>query len=130
MSTIQMSSFLRRALLLDSAATTATGLLLVFGAPVLADMLGLPKALLVAAGIPLVPFAVLVAWLGTLRTVPPAAVWIVISSNTLWVLASVGLLLSRVFEPTVLGIVFVIAQAVAVAAFVEFQFVGLRRAHV
>ena len=127
MSAIPMSSFLRTALLVDAIATAATGALLALGGPFLERWLGLPSALLVAAGLPLLPFAALVAWLATRVSTVRGAVGLVVAANALWVVASVALLVSDAFEPTLLGVAFVLAQAAAVAAFAECQFVGLRR---
>ena len=127
MSAIPMSSFLRMALLVDAIATAATGALLALGGPFLDAWLGLPSALLVSVGVPLLPFAALVAWLATRETAAPGAIRFVMASNALWVAASIALLLSSAFEPTLLGVAFVLAQAGAVAVFAECQFVGLRR---
>ena len=46
MSNVHPNPFLRNVLMLDAAASGATGLLLVAGAGVLEDLLGLPVALL------------------------------------------------------------------------------------
>ena len=127
MSSIHTSPFLRGALLVDAVATAATALLLTAGATVLDDLLGLPSRFLVMVGAPLIPYAALVAWLGTRATTSPSVIRLVVFSNLAWVVASVALLVSRVFEPTLLGVVFVSVQAVAVAFFAELQFVGLRR---
>jgi hypothetical protein len=129
MSTIQTSSFLRGVLLVDAVATAVTALLLSIGATFLDDLFGLPSRFLVMVGVPLIPYAALVAWLGTRSTTSPNMVRFVVWSNLAWVAASVGLLVSRVFEPTLLGVVFVSAQAIAVAALAELQFVGLRRVY-
>jgi hypothetical protein len=130
MSAIPMSSLLRTALLVDAAATAATGLLLAAGASLLSGILGLPSAFLIAAGLPLLPFAAFVAWLGTRTAAPPAAIHFVVWSNALLVAASIGVVAARVFEPTVLGVGFILAQAAAVSAFAAFQLVGLRRVHI
>jgi hypothetical protein len=127
MSTIQPSSFLRGVLLVDAVATAATGVLLTLGASFLDDLLGLPSRFLVTVGVPLIPYAAFVAWLGTRHTTSPAVIRFIVWSNVAWVAGSVALLASRVFEPTALGVVFVVAQAIAVAFFAELQFVGLRR---
>jgi hypothetical protein len=50
----------------------------------------------------------------------------VIALNVAWVIASGVLLLSGQIHPNTLGYGFVIAQAIAVAAFAEMQYVGLR----
>jgi hypothetical protein len=55
MSTIQPSPFLRNVIVLDAAASGATGLLVIAGAGLLEGLLGLPAALLRGAGLVLVP---------------------------------------------------------------------------
>ena len=61
------------------------------------------------------------------RTSRAAAVKAIIALNVLWVLGSVGLLVSGWVAPTVLGYAFVIVQAIVVGVFAELQFIGLRR---
>jgi hypothetical protein len=51
----------------------------------------------------------------------------IVAINALWVAASLGLLVSGVVAPTLLGYAFVIAQALAVALLAGLQFAGLRR---
>lgn len=127
MPTLQSNPFLRNALLLDAAATGATGLLLIGGAGVLEGLLGLPAALMRTAGLLLVPFVAFVTWAGTRERVAQGAVTLIIAVNVLWVVASVCLLVSGLVAPTLLGYAFVLAQAVTVALFAELQHVGLRR---
>ncbi len=125
---IASTPFLRVALLGDAAASAATGLLMAAAAGPLSALLGLPQPLLLAAGLFLLPYAALVAWLGAKPAMPSAAVWAVIAINALWVIESAALLLLGWVQPTALGTGFIIAQAVVVALFVELQFVALRRA--
>jgi hypothetical protein len=121
------SPFLRKALLLDAAASGATALLLVAGAGLLDGLLGLPVALLREAGLILVPFVAFVAWVGTREQVSRGAVLAIVVANALWVVASVGLLAGGWVAPTALGYAFVIAQAAVVALFAELQYAGMRR---
>jgi hypothetical protein len=79
------------------------------------------------AGLLLVPYVALVAFVGTRETISRPAVHAIIVLNVLWVAASIGLLMGGSVAPTALGTAFVIAQAVAVGVFAELQFVGLRR---
>lgn len=125
--TIQPSVFLRRVLMADAAASAATGALMAFGADAFADLLGLPESLLRYAGLALLPFAALLAFIATRAALPRAAIWAVIVANALWVTDSLALLASGWVAPTALGIAFVIAQAAAVAALAELEYVGLRR---
>jgi glucose uptake protein GlcU len=125
MSTVLVSTLLRRALLADAAASGLSGALLSFDAEPLSALFGLPAALLQAAGLFTLAYAVLVAWLGTRDALWRPAVWAVVVGNVLWALGSVELLLTR--SPTPLGAAYVIAQAVVVAVLAEFQFMGLKR---
>jgi hypothetical protein len=120
--------FLRRALMADAAVSGATGVLTALGSGLLADLLGLPPALMLYAGLSLLPFAAIVALLAARRQLPRAAVWAVIAYNALWTIDSLALLMSGWIAPTILGEVFVAGQALVVAAFAGLQRVGLRRA--
>lgn len=120
-------TFLRRVLVLDAVATGGTALLAVALAGPLAGWLGLPVGLLRGAGLILVPFVVLVAWAASRAQPPAGVVWAIIAMNGAWVIASVGLLLSGLVQPTGWGYAFVIAQAVIVGAFAELQIIGVRK---
>jgi len=121
------NTFLRYALLADAVASGATGLLLIAGADLLTGLLGLPVALMREAGLLLVPYVALVAFVGTREAISRPAVQAIIALNLLWVVGSMGLLMGGWVAPTALGTAFVIAQAVAVGVFAELQFIGLRR---
>jgi hypothetical protein len=127
MSNVHSNPFLRNVLVLDAAASGATGLLLVAGAGVLEDLLGLPVTLLREAGLILIPYVVFVAWAATREPIARRAVWAIIVLNALWALASAGLLVSGLLAPTALGYTFVIAQAGVVALLGELQYAGLKR---
>lgn len=119
--------FLRRVLLADAVASGATGLLAV--TVPLSGLLGLPAGLLRGAGLILLPYAALVAWLA-LRAAPPPrwAVWAVVGINACWAADSLLLLLSGWVAPTGLGIAVVVMQALAVAGFAVLQALALRAA--
>jgi hypothetical protein len=121
-----MSVFLRRALVVDAAASGLTAALLVAGAGPLAPMLGLPTALLQGAGLVLIPYVAFVAIIAARANISIPAVWAVIACNAAWTVASFALLIDGFVTPTVLGTIFVIGQAVAVAALGALQFVALR----
>ena len=127
MSSFSPSPFLRYALVGDALASGATGLLLVLGAGALTGLLGLPEALMRAAGLILLPYAAVVALLGTRATMSRRAVWAVIAVNGVWVADSLILLASGWVAPTGVGYAFVLAQALAVLV-AETQYLGLRRA--
>jgi hypothetical protein len=118
---------LRFALLADAVASGATGLMMIAGADLLTGLLGLPVALMREAGLLLVPYVALVAFVGTRQAISHGAVRAIIALNVAWVARSIGLLMSGIVAPTVLGYAFVIFQAVVVGVFAELQFIGLRR---
>ena len=121
------SLFLRRAILADAIFSGISALLLTFGGGALAPLLNLPEALLRETGLFLIAYATLVGWLGTRPSMPKVLVAIVIAGNAAWTLASVALLFSGAIAPNLPGEAFVVMQAIAVGAFAELQYVGLRR---
>lgn len=126
---LRVSPFLRWVLLADAGSCIAMGLLLIFAGNPLATLLNLPVGLLYGATALLIPFGVFVFWLATRPQIPRPLAWTVIIVNALWVLDSVLLVFATDWvEPTVLGYIFVLGQAVAVAVLAELQYVGVRRA--
>ena len=124
---INPSMLLRRDILADAIFSGISALLLTFGGGALAPLLNLPEALLRETGLFLIAYATLVGWLGTRSSMPKVLVAIVIAGNAAWTLASVALLFSGAVTPNLLGEAFVVMQAIAVGAFAELQYVGLRR---
>ena len=124
----QSTRFLRYALIGDALASGATGLLMAAGAGFLTGLLNLPEELMRYAGMILLPYALLVAYVGTRPEISKAAVWTIIAINALWAVESIGLLIGSWIAPTMLGYAFVIFQAVVVLAFAEAQYMGLRQA--
>ncbi len=127
MAFIQSSRFLRNALALDAAACAATGLLLSLGAGALAGLLGFPAEFLRGAGLVLLPCAAGLAFLASRVRLPRLAVYAVIGINILWVVDSILILVAGWFQPTALGIAFVLAQAAAVAVVTELEVIGLKK---
>lgn len=126
--TLAMNPLLRQALLLDAAVSSAAAVLMIAGSTLLSPLLGLPVALLVWAGVAIVPFVVLLLSLARRTAVPRLLVVDVVAINALWVAGSIGLLASGLVAPTALGYAFVLAQAAAVGLFAVLQLAGLRRA--
>jgi hypothetical protein len=124
---ISPSLFLRRALLADAIFSGVSAGLLTFGAGELAPLTHLPETLLRETGLFLILYAALVGWLGTRPAMPKALVAIVIAGNAAWTLASIALLFSGGVTPNLVGEVLVAAQAIAVGALAELQYIGLRR---
>jgi hypothetical protein len=119
--------FLRIVLAADAVSAGAMGLMLLFGPAVLLDLLGLPEALTRSAGIALLPFAALAAFAATRATPPRVAVWTIIALNLAWAVESVVTVAGGFIGPTPIGVAFVLAQAVLVAAFAAVQLAALRR---
>jgi hypothetical protein len=127
MTTIQVSTFLRRVLLLDAVSSGAMGVLLLTCSGLLSGLLSLPAALLNEAGLVLVPFALAVGFLGTRSRLSRVAVWAVIALNAVWAIDSVVLLFTGWVQPNLLGYVFVVGQAAFVAVMAELEVIGLRK---
>lgn len=123
---MSMSRLLRFALIADAAATSATALSMLLFSSALESLLGIPSGLLWYAGLGLLPYAALVAYLGTRVYASRVVLWVVIAGSLAWAVDSVLLLTTGWIAPTFLGYAFVIAQAVIVAIFAELQYVGLR----
>jgi len=126
--TIAITPFLRNTLRLDAVVSGGAALLLLGGAALLAPLTGLPAGLLFWSGVVLVPFVAALMVVARRETAPRLVLVDIVGLNALWVAASFGLLASGLVQPTVFGIAFVIAQALAVALFAGLQWSGLRRA--
>ena len=124
---IHPSLFLRRAILADAIFSGASAVLLSLGAGPLAPLLNLPEPLLRETGLFLIAYAALAGWLGTRQAMPKALVVIVIAGNAAWTIASIALLFSGWVNPNLLGESLVAMQAMAVGAFAELQYIGLRK---
>jgi hypothetical protein len=108
---------LRRVLLLDAAASGAMGILLLVGASFLAQPLGLPAALLRWTGLILVPFAAGLIWTANHPNISRGSVRAIVILNVLWAIGTPLLLLTSWVSPTLVGELFVLVQAAAVAGF-------------
>jgi len=117
---------IQRILILDAVMSGAAGLAMIAGAAWLAPLLNLPAALLQIAGAILIPWTPALFLLARAPAVSPAALKAVISVNVLWVAASLAVIFA--LGPNVLGVAFVLAQAVAVSAFAALQIGALRQA--
>jgi hypothetical protein len=127
MTTLNVSPLLRFALTLDAIATGLTGALVLPFAGALAGLLELPTALLAGASIVMLVYAAILGWLRSRPVLPRWAVWTIIVGNALWALDCLALALLGFVEPSTLGVVFLVAQAIVVAGFAELQYFGLRK---
>ena len=118
---------LRHAVLVDGAASGAMGLMLMAGAGLLTDLLGVPANFLFWVGAVLLPWMAVLLVIGRAERPSAGAVETVIAVNALWVAGSIVFAVWNPFGMTALGVAFVVAQALAVTVFAELQFFGLRR---
>jgi len=91
---VTISPFLRMVLLLDAAASGVMALLLIAGATLLAPLLALPQALLVWAGVLLVPWTIMLVILSRKEALSRLVLYDVVAVNALWVAASLGILVA------------------------------------
>jgi hypothetical protein len=127
MQLFRTSTFLRRVLFADAATCIASGLLMMFGASLLEQYLGLPAELSRYTGFSLLPFAAFLVYLAMRENVSQRVVWAVIVLNALWTVDSFLLLLSGWFTPTEVGYAFVIVQALGVGVFAGLEYLGLKK---
>jgi hypothetical protein len=123
-----LTPFLRKALILDAAISTVAGIAMVGGADFVHGMLGLPSALLFWAGLAMIPFIATLVMVIRANAAPTGVIPAIVALNLAWVAASLYVAFGPTFAPTLLGQVFVCAQAAAVLLFAELQVMGLRRA--
>lgn len=114
----------RFALIADAIASGATGLLLAVGGTFLAVLTGIPATAALPLGLFLIVFAAFVAWVGLRARTPRGPAMLIVLANALWVVGSAIVLLAGAFPLTLLGVAFIIAQAVAVAALAALQWLG------
>lgn len=127
MNRINVSKLLRFALRLDALASLATGVLLAALPATLAGVFGLAPALLLEAGVFCVAYAGMIGWMSARERLPAAGVWAVVLGNVGWAIGCVELAFGAAARPTALGVDFLVVQALAVLAFADLQYFGLRR---
>ena len=116
----------RLAVRFDAAVTGAFGVLVGVASPPLDGWLGIDTALLLALGVLLAGYAMVLEFV-VARRPTTALVWAVIALNTLWVVASVVAVLTDALTLTTLGPVVVLGQAAAVALLADLQYLALRK---
>ncbi|HWV79926.1 MAG TPA: hypothetical protein VNZ50_00720 [Hyphomicrobiaceae bacterium] len=112
--TMQSRNALQNILLLDAATCVAAGALMAFGSNFVAGLTAIPAPLLTWAGMILFPCAALMIYAGLQAAPSRAIVWLIVLGNIGWVIASVGIF--AFIAPNALGTIFILAQAVVVAA--------------
>ncbi len=125
---VPTTPFLRLALRLDAAVSGACGLLMAALPGPLGAMTALPAGLLLGAGLFLLPYGGLMAWLAGRGALPRAMLWLLVAGNLAWAVECAALPLLGWVAPNGWGIAFLAVQAGAVAVFAELYLVALRRA--
>ncbi len=122
-----LTPFLRKVLIADAATSAAAGLLLIGGADLLSGLLGLPSGLLFWSGVALFPFVAALVMVARANAAPAGVIPAIIAINFAWIAGSLFVAFGPIFAPTLIGKVFVCAQAAAVFLLAELQVMGLRR---
>lgn len=122
-----LTPFLRTALLFDAAVSSVAALGMIAGANLLAGPLSLPADLMFWAGVACIPFIALIAAVLRAGRASSAIIVTIIATNFAWVAGSLFIAFGPMLAPTLLGKIFVCAQAAAVFLFAELQIIGLRR---
>lgn len=120
-------NFLRNVLRVDALSCLACGLPQIIAPGQMAQLTGLPPALLAYSGEFLLLYAALVALLSTRVPLPRPLIWLLVAGNLGWALACLLLLVSGSVTPTPLGTAYVLVQALTVCVLADLQFFGLRR---
>lgn len=124
---MQLPTFLRTVLKLDSASCLGMAAIVMPSAAMLSAPLGIDPAVLRHAAASLVPIGLFILWLGTRREAPVAAVYLVIVGNLGWAAAS----LAAAFALpgiTDLGSLAVAGQGIAVLILAILEWRGVRNA--
>ena len=126
MSAIPNTPFLRTVLYADAAMGAAAAALTIAGSGFLSSLLALPAGLIFWAGVALVPVALFLFVMARADEVPRSWLTEIVAINALWVMASFAILFSGWVQPNLLGTLFIVAQAGAVALFAVLEAGALR----
>ena len=127
MPTLTPSPLLRFALRLDAVASAAVGAISCLGLQHAQALLGAPSPYVLGAGVFMLVYGVTIGWVSTRNRIDTRLLWVVIIGNLLWAIDTALLAVSGWISPQTLGLVLLLAQALAVAVFAELQYLGLRQ---
>lgn len=116
---------LRNVLFFDAATCVVMGAALMASAGPIASLTLVPPALLYYAGVALLPIAAFMALVALPANPPALGVWLVILGNIGWVAASLALIFGDWIAPNTFGVLFIGAQAIAVAILAALEYSGL-----
>lgn len=115
---------LRKLLTFDAATCLLMGAALWAAPATIGELLGLPTAFVFWAGLVLFPCALLMLVAAMPTSIQSALAWLVIVGNVAWVVASL-LVAAVLYTPTLIGVLFVLAQAAVVAALAVLEYKAL-----
>ncbi|MGY2116917.1 hypothetical protein ACW9HR_23700 [Nocardia gipuzkoensis] len=121
------TGFLRAALRVDGWSTRVFGGLLLAGAGLLRDPLGLPTGMSIVFGVVMVGGALTLLSIARRPAISARHAQAVVVVNALSAVGMLGLAGSDVLALTGLGVVFLLVGAAAVASFAGLELAGLRR---
>jgi len=124
---MQMNRFLKHVLTADALSCLGMGAVLAAAAEPLAGLFGLSPNLAFGAGLALLPIGLFILIVARREAVRPMFVYAIIAGNVLWVAES-GVVATTSPAITLLGTVFVLAQAAIVAVVTMLETVGVMRA--
>jgi hypothetical protein len=122
------ASNLRRVLWLDAASGLGMGLSHLVLAERLSGWTGIPAAWLQVAALVVFGAASLAGWLASRAEPPAGGVRLLAAGNFAWVAASLWLAFGAGLPLTVLGLGWVLVQALLVLVMAELEWAGARRA--
>ncbi|MGW0775612.1 hypothetical protein ACWD01_18625 [Streptomyces sp. NPDC002835] len=125
--TTEPRTVLRRFLAADAVVSGANGVAYAAASGPLGRLLGVDGTLLTGLGVFLVAYGLGVGLLAARPRPPRAGVTLVVDANILWSLLSVAAL-ALWLEPTAVGAVWTVLQALVVAGFAVLQWSALRAA--
>jgi hypothetical protein len=128
MTHVHPSRLLRAALVIDAAASGTLGLLQTVASGYTGALFGLPAALVLGTGVFMLAYAATLVVMARSGSLPRSAALVVIVGNSGWALGCVVLAAVHP-QLTVLGVGYLLLQAVAVAAFAGLQAAGLARSN-
>lgn len=118
---------LRTTLTANAAFSGLAGLVTAALSGVLAEPLGIPRAVLVVVGLGLVPYALMLRRFAADTALGPAQARIAIGADLAWVVASIAVLAVSPASLTTLGHWVIGVVALGVGDFAALQWVGMRR---
>ena len=110
----------------DAAVSLVAGLVFVLGAGLLASATSLPEGLLLFAGCVFLAVGAFLAVISAPSRLQRRAVMLVVVVSAVWVLASLGVMISDRIVPNALGHALILLQAAVVGCFATLEHLVLR----